>query len=62
MTIKFKRESLNMTQGQLAESLGVKRSTLAMWETGRNFPRVEILIKMSELFNCTIDELLKGEK
>ena len=46
---------------QLAELVGVDRSTVAKWETGIAYPRVEILIKLSEIFGCTLDELVKGE-
>ena len=62
MYIRKHRESLNMTQSQLALQLGVSRTAVAMWETGVNFPSVPLLIKLSEIFNCTIDELVKGEK
>jgi len=61
MTIKKHRESSNMTQTQLALKLGVTRTTVTMWEMGINYPTVENLIKLSEIFNCTIDELVKGE-
>ena len=62
MRIKEFRESSKMTQIDLAKKIGVKRSTVAMWEAGRIYPRVEVLIKLSDLFGCTIDELVKGEK
>lgn len=62
MNIKNFRESLNMTQQALADSVGVKRSTVAMWEKGVIYPRVDVLIELSNLFNCTIDELVKGEQ
>ncbi len=59
MKIKEYRESLNMTQIQLSNVLGVKRSTLSMWEINKSYPSVEMLIKMSEIFKCTLDELVK---
>ena len=61
MNIRVHRESLNMTQQALADAVGVKRSTVAMWEKGVIYPRVEVLIELSNLFNCTIDELVKGD-
>lgn len=60
MKIKELRESKGMTQFELAVFLNVCRSSVSMWETGQTVPRPEILIKLSELFNCTVDELLKG--
>ena len=62
MFIKERRESSKMTQADLARAVGVKRSTVAMWESGAVYPRVEFLIKLSDLFGCTIDELVRGEK
>ena len=62
MSIKEHRKSLKMTQKQLAFVLGVTRTTVTMWETGKAYPAVETLIKLSEIFNCTIDELVKGEQ
>ena len=61
MKIKEMRESKGMTQFELSVCLNVCRSSVAMWETGQSTPRPEVLIKLSELFNCTVDELLKGE-
>ena len=51
-----------MTQTQLAEAVNVSRSAVASWENGAAYPRVEILIKLSEIFGCTLDELVKGEE
>lgn len=50
-----------MTQEEVAKQIGVNRSTVAMWETGKNEPRAKLLPKLAELFGCTVDELLKGE-
>ena len=61
MSIKAKRLSAKMTQSELSSALGISRSTLAMWEIGKNYPRVEFLIRMSDLLNCKIDELLREE-
>ena len=60
MKIKEYRKSLKMTQRDLAQSIGVSRSAVAMWEKEINTPRPDILKKLSELFGCTIDELVKG--
>ncbi|MBR2389001.1 MAG: helix-turn-helix transcriptional regulator [Clostridia bacterium] len=51
---------MNLTQSDLALMVGVDRSTVAKWELGIAFPRVEVLLKLSEVFKCTVDELLKG--
>jgi len=50
-----------MTKTQLAEKLHVDLSTVCKWETGENIPVVKSLVKMADLFHCTIDELLGRE-
>ena len=57
--IKFYRERSGYSQIQLAEQLGKSQQSVSHWEKGYCRPSIEILIKMSELFNCTIDDLVK---
>lgn len=56
--IKFLREELNMTQQELADKLDGAKSTVAMYEKGDRKPSMEILLKLSEIFNCSIDYIL----
>ena len=59
MTIlKDMRENLHLTQGELAERIGVSRSAVAMWETDKNTPPTKILTRLAAALNCTVDELL----
>ena len=60
--IKKRREEKMISQTQLAQKLGVNQNTVSQWETGRSTPPLDKLIMMSELFGCTLDELVKGEK
>ena len=53
------RKKLNLTQQQFAETLGVTRQAVSRWESDAAFPETDTLIKMSELFGCSIDYLLK---
>lgn len=53
------RKENNITQEQLAEKLGVSRQAISKWESNTAFPETEKLIKMSELFDCSLDYLLK---
>ena len=62
MVIKEKRIEKGISQGELAKKLEVHPSTVVKWETGIAFPRVDILIKLSDLFGCTIDELVRGKE
>lgn len=59
MNIKLARETKNLTQKNLAEIIGVARSTVAMWETGEVLPRADKLPKLAEILGCTVDELLE---
>ena len=54
-----KREKI--TQKQIAEALGVDRSTVAKWETGKAAPRAALLPKLAKILNCSIEELLTKE-
>lgn len=56
--IKFLREELDMTQQELADKLDGAKSTVAMYEKGDRKPSMEILLKLSEIFNCSIDYIL----
>ena len=55
------RKARHMTQAELAAIIGVKRSTLAMWETGKVMPPTKYLVAIAEALGCTVDELLKPE-
>ena len=60
ISIKEHRVRLGLLQYELACIMNVKQSTVAMWESGKSLPRTEILIKLADLFGCTIDELVRG--
>lgn len=56
--IKLLREELNMTQQELADKLDGAKSTVAMYEKGDRKPSMEVLLKLSEIFDCSIDYIL----
>ncbi|MBQ1171165.1 MAG: helix-turn-helix domain-containing protein [Lachnospiraceae bacterium] len=53
------RKENNYTQEQLAGILGVSRQAISKWESNITYPETDKLIRMSELFNCSLDYLLK---
>jgi transcriptional regulator with XRE-family HTH domain len=55
------RKSKGISQEQLAELLDVSRQSISKWESGQNYPEVDKLIKLSDLFKITLDELLKDK-
>lgn len=58
--IKLRKEK-GLSQEQLGYELGVTRQTVSKWELGITTPEMDKLVEMSELFNISLDELLKGE-
>lgn len=56
--LKTERKRRKMTQQMLADRLNVSRGTVAMWEIGKNTPPADMLVRISELFNCSVDYLL----
>ncbi len=58
LNLQLIRKERRLSQQQLADKLGVSRSTVAMWETGNSEPDLETLWKISEYFNVTTDYLL----
>ncbi len=55
------RKSNNYTQDTLAEKLDVCRQAVSKWETGTAIPDIEILLKLSKLYNLTVNELLEPQ-
>ena len=47
-----------MNQNELAEKLAVTQGAVSQWENGLTTPRVELLIKIAKILDCTVDELL----
>lgn len=55
---KLRREN-NYTQEQLSDILGVSRQAISKWESDVTYPETDKLIKIGELYNCSLDYLLK---
>lgn len=53
------RKENNYTQEQLAALLGVSRQAISKWESDSAWPETDKLIRLSDLFDCTVDYLLK---
>ena len=59
--IKKIRNNENLTQEQFAEKIYVSRNAVAKWETNRGYPDIQNLITISEVFNISLDELVKED-
>ena len=53
------RKNKNLSQEDLGNELGVARQTISKWELGETTPEMDKLIKMSEIFAITLDDLIK---
>lgn len=60
--IKSARIQKEYTQEQSAENLMVSRQTISNWENGKSLPDIVSIIRMSDLYDVSLDELLKGDK
>ncbi|MNO34371.1 HTH-type transcriptional regulator ImmR [compost metagenome] len=60
--LKAERNKKGWSQEELAEKLFVSRQSVSKWENGQNYPSIEIIIKISDLFGVTIDELLRSDE
>lgn len=56
--ISFFRKQKNWTQQELADKLKISRSVIAKWENNIVTPDIISLIKLSEIFNITLDHLV----
>lgn len=61
-TIYRLRTEKNLSQGDLAELLEVSRQSVSKWENDSAVPDLAKIVRMSEVFGVSLDELVKGEK
>ena len=59
--IKKYRSELQISQEQLANRIYVSRQTISNWENEKSYPDVNSLILLSEVFQTSIDKLIKGD-
>lgn len=62
MSFLSARENAGFSQREAARRLGVNQSSVSFWESGRYRPRAAMLVKMADLYCCTIDELMGREQ
>ncbi len=56
------RIAKNLNQQKVAMDLNISREALSHYETGRREPSLDMLKKLSEYFNVSIDYLINGEE
>ncbi len=61
MKLKKARMTKNLTQETVAEKIGVTRQTISNWENGKSYPDIVSIIMLSDVYEMTLDSLLKGD-
>ena len=56
----YLRQHYGVTQEGLAEQLGVSRQTVSKWEAGTNYPEMDKLLALCDLFHTNLDDLMRG--
>ncbi|MBO5034095.1 MAG: helix-turn-helix domain-containing protein [Oscillospiraceae bacterium] len=59
--IRKYRDALGLSQEELAEKIFVTRQSVSNWENGKTYPDLQSLLRLSELFSLSLDELIKGD-
>ncbi|MFK4332575.1 transcriptional regulator with XRE-family HTH domain [Bacillus sp. RC240] len=60
--LKKLRESKGFSQEDVAKKIGVTRQAAYKWENDKSYPDIDNLILLSEMYNVTLDELIKGNQ
>ena len=55
------RTEKKLSQGDLAEMLNVSRQSISKWENNTSIPDLDKIVKLSEIFDISLDELIKGK-
>lgn len=56
--LKDLREDSDWTQQQLADRLSISRSAYSAYENGANAPPIEVLLRLAEIYNTSVDYIL----
>ncbi len=60
--LKEARSQSQMTQEDVAYKIHVSRQTISNWENNRSYPDIMSIIMLSDLYQISLDHLLKGDK
>ena len=60
-TIREQRNKLSLSQEELGEKIYVTRQTISSWENDKSYPDINSLILLSQVFDMTMDHLVKGD-
>ena len=57
LSLKAIRVNRNLTQEEVAKSIGVSTKTLGFWESGKRSPKYEVLKRLLDFYGVTIDSV-----
>ena len=60
--IRSRREKLKLSQGYVAEQIGVSRQAVSKWETGQSEPTADNLVGLAEIFEISLAELVGADE
>lgn len=60
--LKTARINSNLTQEQVAEKIFVSRQTISNWENNKTYPDIISIIKLSDIYQISLDMMLKGDE
>ncbi|MDM5246751.1 MULTISPECIES: helix-turn-helix transcriptional regulator [unclassified Lysinibacillus] len=60
--LKGLREQHNYTQDDVADFLNISRQSVSKWELGKGYPDIDNFIKLSDLYEVSLDQLIIGEE
>ena len=59
--IKKYRANMKLSQEELADRVFVTRQTISNWENGKSYPDINSLLLLSQVFDISLDQLIKGD-
>lgn len=59
--LRAKREERGLSQDEVAKAIFVSRQTISNWENDKTYPDMQSLLLLSQLFDTSIDDLVKGD-
>lgn len=60
--LKSSRMNSKLSQEEVAEKLNITRQTLSNWENNKSYPDILYVLELSELYNISLDDLIKNDK
>ena len=60
--LKLARLKAGYSQKDLADRVGVTPGSVSQWEVGRTFPSVKKLVKLADILNITVEEVINGNE